>query len=72
MERITRKEKELILFSQMLAYAAVLINRKDEVIADFERRANADPDKTDAEHMDAAIKSAIVDLAENTLESMRG
>ena len=72
MKQLTREEKTVFLFSQMLAYAAVLINRKDEVIADFERRANADPDKTDAEHMDAAIKSAIVDLAENTLESMRG
>lgn len=64
-------EKEIILFADMLALLAAVIKRKDAIIADYQRREAADPDKTDAEHMTDAIRSTLDKLAGLAFENLK-
>jgi len=61
-------EKEIILFADMLALTVAVIKQKNAIIADYQRHADADPDKTDAEHMEEAIKRGLARILERSLD----
>ena len=72
LERANRAiiEKEIILFADALALLTAVIRRKDAIIADYQRREAADPDKTDAEHMKEAIRDSLEKLAGLAFENL--
>jgi hypothetical protein len=64
-------EKEIILFVDALALLAAVIKRKDAIIADYRKREAADPDKTDAEHMEDAIRNSLEKLAGLAFDNLK-